>query len=89
MHTELILAGVAQWQSSGFVNRRLEVQFLSPAPDFSIIYLLKLLSPTGATSFDQGACTLLFRGDPFHLKQPVKAICELLPKAERDPTIGI
>ncbi len=27
-----IQAGVAQWQSSGFVNRRLEVQFLSPAP---------------------------------------------------------
>jgi len=27
-----LLAGVAQWQSSGFVNRRLEVQFLSPAP---------------------------------------------------------
>ena len=25
-------AGVAQWQSSGFVNHRLEVQFLSPAP---------------------------------------------------------
>ena len=34
MHTDLILAGVAQWQSSGFVNRRLEVQFLSPAPTF-------------------------------------------------------
>ena len=34
MHTHLILAGVAQWQSSGFVNRRLEVQFLSPAPLF-------------------------------------------------------
>ena len=32
LHTHLILAGVAQWQSSGFVNRRLEVQFLSPAP---------------------------------------------------------
>ena len=29
-------AGVAQWQSSGFVNHRLEVQFLSPAPSFRI-----------------------------------------------------
>ena len=27
-------AGVAQWQSSGFVNRWLEVRFLSPAPFF-------------------------------------------------------
>ena len=34
MRTHLNLAGVAQWQSSGFVNRRLEVQFLSPAPTF-------------------------------------------------------
>jgi hypothetical protein len=33
-----IQAGVAQWQSSGFVNRRLEVQFLSPAPNISVVY---------------------------------------------------
>ena len=32
-------AGVAQWQSSGFVNRRLEVQFLSPAPTFQALTL--------------------------------------------------
>ena len=34
--TDLTQAGVAQWQSSGFVNRRLGVQFLSPAPQLSL-----------------------------------------------------
>ena len=33
-------AGVAQWQSSGFVNHRLEVQFLSPAPRLQALTIL-------------------------------------------------
>ena len=28
-------AGVAQWQSSGIVNRRLQVRLLSPAPNIN------------------------------------------------------
>ena len=77
-------------------DQRLEEFFLSLEPQ-NFSYIDGNVSPGGIRGlashvdpkqalrhFDQEAWTLLFRGEPFHLKPLVKAICDLLPKAEKE-----
>jgi hypothetical protein len=77
-------------------DQRLEEFFLSLEPP-NFAYIDRNVSPGGIKSLashvdekivlrhlDQEAWTLLFRGEPLHLKPLVKAVCELLPKAEQE-----
>jgi hypothetical protein len=81
-------------------DERLEKFLLSlEPPNFS--YIDSNVSPGGIKSlapyvdeklvlrhFDQKTWTLIFRGETFHLEPLFKAICELLPKAEKESDKG-